>query len=308
MLSEGTTMTKETEVKTRQALIGTPKSVDPKVKNAATVGWLQQCIHRSRNEVFTEMKTVTPAFAEVLLSNNPDNRKIRPIKFDQLVADMKAGRYVFNGEPIIIAKTGELNDGQHRLAALVQAKVCIPMLFVFGVERETRTTVDQGATRGAGDYLHMDNVPNATQQASIARWLIAYETTDTNDLGGRGRITPAQVTDRVLKDKTILTSTRYAQNHAVQMKKYTSVTVIGFCHNVLLRENVHDGMAFMHMLCTGEDIRRGDGAYAARERLLNMEHKHKGQAVEVIFRAWNAYREKREINKIPIHGRLPELV
>lgn len=289
----------------------TPKKTEePKVKNAATVSWLQQSIHKSRNEIFSEVKTVTPAFAEVLLSNNPDNRRLREIKMAQLVGDMRHGRWTFNGEPIIIAKTGELNDGQHRLQAIVDAKVCLPMMFVFGVERSSRTTLDQGASRNAGDYLHMDGVPNSSQLAAITRMIISYQAAGRENFGRRGHVTPAEILQRAEgKDKMeIMTSARYALNHAGRMKKYATASVIGFCHYTLLNIDIHDGMAFMDALCTGENLQRGDAIMTARERLLALEHRSEVIRTEIIFRAWNAYREQRTMTKIPVHGRFPELI
>lgn len=284
------------------------KIPEPKVKNAATVGWLQQCIHRSRNEIFSEVKTVTPAMAEIILNNNDANRRVRPYKLSQMVSDMRYDRWTLNGEPIIVAKTGELNDGQHRLMALIEAKVCLPMLFVFGVERTSRTTVDQGASRTPGDYLHMDGVANSTQLAAITRQIIAFERAERKSMGRTNEVTSAQVLERAEKDITLPTSARYGMQHAHRMKRYASATVIGFCHNVLLSENTTEGLAFMEQLCTGESLVRGDPAYSAREKLLNMDTKSIAARVEVIFRAWNAYREKRQMRTIPIHGRLPELV
>lgn len=281
---------------------------DKKVKNEGTLGWLKQSVHRGRNDIFSEVKMVTPQLAEVILTQNPDNRKIRPIKFDQMVLDMKHGRWTMNGEPIIIANTGELNDGQHRLMALIEANVTLPLLFVFGVERESRTTVDQGAPRYAGDYLQMQGVVSANQQASIARNLIAYERATPGTRWRIQDITSAEVVERVKKDITIATSTRWSMSHYKHFRRYVNTTVIGICHNILLNKNTTDGLAFLEVLASGEGLHRGDAIYVARERLLNMDHKTIFSCTEVIFRAWNAYREKRPMKTIPIHGRLPELI
>lgn len=295
------------EGKTRQALMK-PKATEPKVKNAATVGWFQQCVHKGHNEIFSEVKTITPAMAEVILNNNPDNRKLREVKLLQLVSDMKSGRWSMNGEPIIVAKTGELNDGQHRLQALIDAKVSLPLLFVFGVDRETRTTVDQGAARSAGDYLAMEGAHYATHLSAVSRMIIGYRRTGGESFGRRGAISSGEVLETARNNKEVLTAVRYAFNHHKRMRKMASVSVMAFCYYVLLSEDVHDGLAFMEALCTGEDLKIGDAILTARERLLAMEQRSDVTRVEIILRAWNGYREKRKMTKIPIHGRFPELV
>lgn len=280
----------------------------PKIKNAGTVGWLQQCIHRGRNEVFSDVKTITPGLAEVMLNNNPSNRRVRAVKQRQMASDMKAGRWAFNGEPIIVAKTGELNDGQHRLQAILESKAPQSMLIVFGVERETRTTLDQGGARSSGDYLHMEGIPNAATLGAITRNVLAYELVAGKTMGRTQDITPAQVIERVERDITLRASAKYASIRGPKMLRYATGMVIGFCHNVLLRQDVNDGLAFMEQLCLGENLHRGDPAFTARERLLAMDDRKTPARVEVILRAWNAYRSQRKLSMIQIHGRLPELV
>lgn len=289
-------------------LATTTRKKEPKIKNAGTVGWLQQSIHRGRNEVFSEVKTITPALAEVMLQSNQSNRRLRPRKLDQMVRDIKGGRWAFNGEPIIVARTGELNDGQHRLQAIIEAGSPLQLLVVFGVERETRTTLDQGANRSPGDYLHMDGVANSMTLAAITRYVLAYEQSDKTNLGRYTHITAAEILPRAESDRTLHTSTKFAKEYEYRMRKFARSTVVGFCHNILLREDVNDGVSFMEMLCTGENLQRGDAAFTARERLVGLETRSVTSQIEIIFRAWNAYRERRPITKIPVHGRLPELV
>lgn len=280
-----------------------------KVKNVASIGWFQQCIHRSRNEVFSEVKAITPQMAEAMLTNNPDNRGIKPAKLEQMVLDMREGRWSFNGEPIIVAKTGELNDGQHRLTALIRADATLPMLFVFGVERETRTTLDQGANRSPGDYLAMEGHPNANQVAAIARQLVAYEKAGGKSLGKASYISAAETLERVRSDdKALTTAARYGNTNIWRLKGLASGTVIGMCYYLFINIDANDGLAFMHQLTTGEDLHLGDPALTARNRLFQLDRKTRPNQMEIIMRAWNAYRERRELKLLPIRGQLPELV
>lgn len=278
-------------------------------KKPASISWFQQCVHRSRNEVFTEVKTITPQMAEVMLLNNPDNRKIREYKLMQMVHDMRDGRWSFNGEPIIVAKTGELNDGQHRLKAVVASGKSVPMLFVFGVDRDTRTTVDQGAPRNAGDYLGMEGVPNAVQMAALARQLIAYEQADRN-LGRTNNISAAETLNRIAKDNRLITAAaKYGINSARKVRGIANVTTVGFCYYLFANIDFQDCVAFMNQFVTGEELHTGDPALTARNRLMQLTGR-RGRLIEaeIIFRAWNAYRERRQMKWIPIRGQLPELV
>jgi len=84
--------------------------------------------------------------------------------------------------------------------------------------------------------------------------------------------------------------------------------VVAFCYYALLSQDVHDGLAFMDALVTGADLQQGDAILTARERLLALETRSKSVQAEIILRAWNVYRERRKMTKIPVHGRFPDLV
>ena len=154
----------------------------------------------------------------------------------------------------------------------------------------------------------MDGVVNAKVLAALTRNIISYEGTGGKSMGRTQEVTPAQVLERVERDITLRASVKYAAAHAPKMTKYASGTVIGICHNILLSQDVNDGLAFMDQICLGENLRRGDPAFTARERLLAMEDRKTPARVELILRAWNGYREKRIMRSVPVHGRLPELV
>lgn len=278
-----------------------------KKPEAGTVHWFDQCIQRGKREVFSETITVTPGLANAILGSNPDNRNIRPTKLAQFATDMRAGRWAFNGEPVIVAKSGDLNDGQHRLGAIIEANVPIPMLFVFGVDRDTRTTVDQGSARTASDYLGMEGVQYAAQAASIARLVIAYERSFGQDVAGTKYITNAEVVARVNNDPDIGVSAHFAQSHNKSTRMFCAPSAIGAAHYLLRREHPSEADAFMEQVCVGEGLRKTDPAFAVRERLWTTT-KYAGQKMEVIFRGWNAYRSRRPLKLAKVLGNFPALV
>lgn len=275
--------------------------------DAGTVQWFHDCVERGKRSVFSETVVVSPGLANVILGDNPNNRNIRPTKLTQFAADMRAGRWAFNGENIIIAKTGELNDGQHRLSAIIEANTPIPLIFQFGVERETRTTVDQGSARTAADYLGMKGATHAATSAAIARIVIAYERSGGQDIAGTKYVTNSEVLDRVRRDPEITVSAHFAQSHAKSTRTFCSPSAIGAAHYLLCREHPSEADAFMEQVCVGENLRRSDPAFAVRERLWTTS-KYAGQKMEVIFRGWNAYRSGRQLKLAKVLGNFPALV
>ncbi len=280
-----------------------------KQPDAGTVHWFDDCVARAKTSgPFAEITVVTPGLAEQVLERNPDNRNLKPTKLGHFATDMLAGEWTFNGEPIIISRDGELNDGQHRLRAVAEAGTPQPFLVVFGLSRESRTTVDQGSARTAADYLTMDGVPNAAQAAGIARLVMAYEASGGKTLSRAGDFTNAQILGRVETDAEIADAARFASATARYMKGLAIPSVVGACLYVLAGEHAGDARAYMEQIAYGESIKRGDPAFAARTALANLDRPDKAARMEIIFRGWNAYRQNRPLSLAKSLGTLPALV
>jgi hypothetical protein len=138
-------------------------------------GWLL----RGRHEVFMVQVQMTPDLAALMLERNIANRNLtlggQGRSVAAFAAAMQRGEWKLNGESIIISNNGELNDGQHRLAAVVRAGVEVPMLLTFGVERETRHTLDQGIGRSPSHILQMFGEKATTNLATTLQFAYAYD-------------------------------------------------------------------------------------------------------------------------------------
>lgn len=274
---------------------------------AGTVHWFNQCVERGKGEVFSEGTTLTPGLASVLLERNPDNRNIRQTKVLQYEADMRADRWAFNGEPIIISKDGLINDGQHRLRAMVEANYTAPMLFVFGVERDTRLTVDQGAARTAADYLGMEGMENSAATAGIARIIIAVERERGARLYREKEVTATQVRLRAERDSKIGDAARYAMSVHKYTKSFCPPSVIGSAFYMLSDVCPADAKQFMDRVCMGDGLSRDTPAYAVRDALLSLGRSTRGPKLEIIFRGWVKHRAGEPLKQAKVLGHFPEL-
>lgn len=155
----------------------TPPPKKAEVIAAAEVAQLNAWLSRGKTEVFSVTTLVTPTMAAALLARNTGNRTVvlkgATRSVQAYAAAMKRGEWALNGEPIILSATGELNDGQHRLNAVVESGVSVQMLLTFGVERDTRHTVDQGVARTPGHILSMFGEKNTNQLATALQFIWA---------------------------------------------------------------------------------------------------------------------------------------
>lgn len=77
---------------------------------------------------------LTPELAEQLLKAQPPQPDDAAQLGHHAGRQMSAGRWQENGETIIVGKSGNLLDGQHRLQAVIRSGVSIMAIIVFGVD------------------------------------------------------------------------------------------------------------------------------------------------------------------------------
>lgn len=127
---------------------------------AITNGALPRRALNVASGVRTERLTITPDYAGTLLSKNTKNRTVIKCHLRKLEEVLRRGEWVFNGEPIIVASSGRVLDGQHRLMACVNTGISIDAIVVFGIDESVFDTIDQGATRTIGNVLDVDGEEN----------------------------------------------------------------------------------------------------------------------------------------------------
>ena len=119
---------------------------------------------------------ITPELAAHILSNyNTGNRKIRVTAAMAMARSLQRNGWLNTGEPLIFAAEGILNNGQHRLEAIVRAKMPMVLDLRFGIPRKAFANTDTGSKRKAGDVLAISGVTNCFASAAGLKLLLAYE-------------------------------------------------------------------------------------------------------------------------------------
>lgn len=278
----------------------------PVKPQAGTVHWLNECIERGKREVFSETVMMTPGLAAELLRRNPGNRILSEKKIARYTRDMLAERWAFNGEGLIVAATGELNNGQHRLSAVIEANRSVPFLIVFGVARETRTTVDQGLARTAAHYLTMDGIDNSKSCAAIAQIVIAMER--SNGELTRIDLSHSEIVARVLADPDIRAAARFSATVSRFAKGILSPAQIGACLYLFAEVHPRDADEYMRQVCVGENIKRNDPAFTVRQALGEIKGDRRAARMEAAMRGWVAFRQGRPLKHIKFLQSFPALV
>lgn len=113
------------------------------------------------------MKKITPAMASAWLAKNKRNRKIAKRRVESYAREMANGNWMEHHQGIAFYEDGTLADGQHRLAAVVQAGVPVPMMVTRGVPEVSGLMIDGHQRRelhqsikisGLADWIGKDEV------------------------------------------------------------------------------------------------------------------------------------------------------
>lgn len=262
--------------------------------------------------ISVEVVTITPELAEDFLKMNTKNRRSDPKMVETYAKAMKDGKWVLNGEPIIISNENVILDGQNRLIACTKAGVPFESLFVWGITPEAFKTIDIGKSRTPGDILYIDDVKNANVvAAAIARYfrLMIGQSIDTgsNKIPSGVRLSnfsrgKSDVLDFFRAHKGICTR---VGEHIVSLgglgRMVMNGSVIGGYELFLILEKNHPEervRSFFEQLATGKNV-ENNTILLLRDALLKHNMKQKvlsGTQRSVYFaKTWNAFVTGREL-------------
>lgn len=272
-----------------------------------SVEWFDVCIERGKKEPFAEIVELTPKLANAILVNNPENRNISEKRISHYASAMRRGLWALNGETIIIAKTGQCNDGQHRALGLIAANVTVPVTIFFGAERETRTTIDLGGARSAGNLLAMSGKSNVATLGAASRYVLAFESSNGKSLGNANGFVAHEQFSRSNNDIELALVAKYTDTHKRVICRYAKPGAFAAAYYFLrsVDETVADN--FITDIVRGEGLHINDPAYTVRETLLRSKRLTGQEQIEVILRGWVALRQNRKPRAIKIEKSLPAL-
>ena len=215
------------------------------------------------NSPTVEIVDVTPEMAEQWLSRNPNNRNLRGQVIDSYARDMAAGSWVLNGETVKISPAGQLLDGQHRLNAVVEAGVTVPMIVVRDIPPEVMPTVDAGAKRTYADALKIQGEENTSVLAAVTRravlWTRGYRMKT-------GSMTP---TATELTRSSSSTDACAAQPRWPRRSPHSTLlpaSIIGLCHWLFSDLDPDEAGWFLARFADGDGLAADDPIAALRNR------------------------------------------
>lgn len=252
---------------------------------------------------------VTPEMASAWLSANPRNRKLNRQLVAQYARAIMAGDWMLNGESIKLSQSGNLLDGQHRLAAIIKAGQSLTTLVITGLPDEVMDTVDIGKRRILADTLTMDGHKPGAQIAGTINLL--------HNLGGSSRnmswlkVTTVEGHKFLDANPGVAGAVQWVMEHKGSMRWRPQYAAALFLFS---KRSPEVAVAFFEQFFSGADLPGGDHPiYRLRERVIGEESSHRkatrADIMAWVIRAWNAQRNGTSLTRLfgANGGMLPEI-
>ena len=257
-------------------------------------------------------------------------RKINPANVSYLSSEISKGNWRLNGEPIIIDADGNIIDGIHRLSAIIESGETIKSAVVFGVQKNSIHTIDQGRARSLADVFTIQFQPKyaATSAAAVnvifqfrARRYSRVGFGALNGSAGGGGIQRDQKASPAEAKKFISQNPGFFSFVEESMRLYHNgdklLAARTFCGMkwIIEQENPIHSESFFTALSTGVGISEDNPIYYLRKKLIENKNPNSRvrpmsglQLTALLIKTFNYFSEGVKIGtKIVMPKEMPEI-
>lgn len=244
--------------------------------------------------IIIELVFVTPELAQEWMTKMVPNRRLYQNDVDKLATDMTNGDWRQTGDVLRFNKKGQLNDGQHRLAAIIQSGKTIPMYVARGIDAKAMDVIDTGRSRSFADILQIKGVHNSRKLAAVAK---ALHYMDEGRYTSSGPKVSHSQLERTLKAHPFAVEAIQKVVEEPTIQPHAQLAMV-YC----LAHEKHPRRAdqWLAAVQLGENISRGNPAYELRRMLQGLRGKGgqqqmRGPAVAAaMVQSWNGFFEGRD--------------
>jgi hypothetical protein len=146
--------------------------------------------------VRSRAQAITPRKAEEYLKLNKVNRPLSKRLVRDFAEAMRRGEWQVTHQGIALDTDGILVDGQHRLAAIVEAGIPVEITVFTDVPVGTFDVLDTGKKRNAADVLAIEGEKSSVMLAAMVRTVWLYENRpELNWSGGDAGVSNHQIVE-----------------------------------------------------------------------------------------------------------------
>jgi hypothetical protein len=256
--------------------------------------------------------TVTPDMARAILARSRYNRGISTSTKNRYIRDMRAFDWVFNGQAIIFNgspedEEGELEllNGGHRLTAVAEGNVTLPLLFVTGIVPAAIRTMDTGRARTFAQMLEIDGETSPDVLAAMTSILHNYR--EHSDWRGR-KYSTSILYKTLSQEGNRARAIAKERNHKSPGKLTKGLlATLDYLFGEL---NPIQSKEFCDAIKDGINLDKDDPRHTVREWLIRTkddEEYNSEDVAWVLIEAWNRFRGGEKWSKVRVPASKPEI-
>lgn len=225
----------------------------------------------------SRVQTITPARAAEWLETNTFNRPLSRPVVRGFAEAMRRGDWLVTHQGIAFDVNGVLVDGQHRLAAIIEADQPVEMTVFTEVAEGTFDVLDTGKRRNAADVLAIEGEKNSIMLAAMVRTVWLYHNRpDLNWSGGAAAVTNHQIVQTLDQHPTLRDFLSVGEQIAAAtgMIKSAAGSASYLIEQAVKRADLtgwYDG------IIEGAGLSKGDPRLQFRRAMFNMTRRHAGE-------------------------------
>lgn len=255
---------------------------------------------------------ISPEIAEAMLQFNRNNRSINEKVVNELVRNIRNGKFIDNGDAIRFSVAVPvpgvpgmplplLLDGQHRLEAIKRSGMTVRVLVIRELHPDAQATMDIGRKRTAGDWLRILDHGNATTLGAVLSAVWKLQGGDRM-ISTNPKPTPIECSDLLKAHPEIERSVEVAVRTYGGFR-HLKKTSYGVAHFFMHEIAPTQAPYFFTLIETGANLPKGHPILAMRDRASILASRHNEpmttrRELNLIFRAWNYCAEGRKAANI----------
>jgi hypothetical protein len=272
------------------------------------------------------IKGMTPPVLELIdaetaqkyLDTNPHNRPIHQGTINGYVKEMEDDEFKLTHQGIAFDVHGHLQDGQHRLLAVIQSGKPQQFWVFRNMPEENFTKIDVGRDRKPSDVLALEGIDSPNLTSSISKFILAYESgSKANAIAAS---TGSSGKNYISNDKIL----HFAKDNKKRLEKVAELSktwfdkfpkalemrFIGGLYWYISAIDEERANEFFEHLSSGADLPEDSPILKLRNILMhNLVAKKKlprSEKFALAVKAWNLYIQEKKVGKLSFNKKAGE--
>lgn len=264
------------------------------------------------------LELIDPELAQKYLDTNPHNRPIHQGTINGYVIEMEEDQFKLTHQGIAFDEKGHLQDGQHRLLAVIQSGKPQQFWVFRNMPEENFTKIDVGRDRKPSDVLALEGIDSPNLTSSISKFILAYESGSkanaiaaSTGSSGKNYISNDKILHFAKDNKKKLEKVaELSKTWFEKFPKALEMRFIGGLYWYISQIDQERANEFFEHLSSGADLPEDSPILKLRNILMhNLVAKKKlprSEKFALAVKAWNFYVQNKKVAKLSFNKKAGE--